>query len=49
MAFFAVGFVVDIERCRDAWVLFACLNGADSYTKVSGSSVREHGTFGTKI
>ena len=32
MDFFAVSFVVDMARCRDAQLLSACLNGADSYT-----------------
>ena len=29
MNFFTVSFVVDIERCSDAWLLFAYLNEAD--------------------
>ena len=34
MDFFAVGFVVDIESCKDVWLLLAYLNGADSGTKL---------------
>ena len=35
MDFFAVSFVVDIERPRDAKLLFAYLNEADAYQMVA--------------
>ena len=34
MNFFAISFVVDIESRKDAQLLLACLNGADSYNKL---------------
>ena len=34
MNFLSISFVVDLERCCDVYLLFAYLNGADSYTKL---------------